>query len=633
MCGFVGVFGDQCQLQMQSAVDAIHHRGPDDSIIEKGEGWSIGFNRLAIIDLSDVAMQPFENERCIVFLNGEIYNYIELIADHANLFTPKSQSDVEIIPFLYEKYGINFLNKLNGMFSIALVDKVTGDKYLIRDRFAKKPLYYLKAKEMLVFGSEIKAIKKIVDLEADPASVLINMACWMVPPPIALYKHVKSIMPGSYLLITSDLSISEIKWYVPSLNDVTGKFSKEEFIYLLEDSVRLRTRSDVPMSLYLSGGLDSMSIAEIMRRNGADFSALTAEIIDKADLGGEGNTDIVLPTKFCKENNIHQIGCMIDRNYWNKNIIRIVKNYEEIFLDSGNLVFYRLGELARANNIKVAMAGVGGDEIFGGYPWHSKLFALPTPLRGRNEGLQKIENFIEHFISKMPHGLLRRKLTRLTQLYMFPAYFQATALGSFFVGDILDSSLPANDKLREVANKLYTSIANYPNLDWGNQVNLVNMGLTISNQNYKADMGSMAASVENRAPLLDYRLVEYMMCVPHEMKISKGHKSLFRESVKSILPPYITSAKKSGPTMPVNTWFQDSHLNEAKRFISTNQQLVGDFMGGEFVDHWCRDLSRWDGAQSKLPLFALISLTIWLKLNVQKLSIPDELTFSEIVEI
>ena len=85
--------------------------------------------------------------------------------------------------------------------------------------------------------------------------------------------------------------------------------------------------------------------------------------------------------------------------------------------------------------------------------------------------------------------------------------------------------------------------------------------------------------------------------------------------------------------MPVNTWFQDSHLNEAKRFISTNQQLVGDFMGGEFVDHWCRDLSRWDGAQSKLPLFALISLTIWLKLNVQKLSIPDELTFSEIVEI
>ena len=160
MCGFVGYYGKGSDGAIKEAAQKISHRGPDLLGVRQGAGWGVAFDRLSIIDLTDAAMQPFENKDCIVYLNGEIYNYLELQIEHVGMFSPNTKSDVEIIPFLYSKYGLNFLNKLNGMFAMAIIDKNSGHKYLIRDRFGKKPIFYKKNSDGVVFGSEIK--KKIL---------------------------------------------------------------------------------------------------------------------------------------------------------------------------------------------------------------------------------------------------------------------------------------------------------------------------------------------------------------------------------------------------------------------------------------------------------------------------------------
>tara|TARA_Y100001968_G_C19429988_1_gene756451 strand:+ start:521 stop:2422 length:1902 start_codon:yes stop_codon:yes gene_type:complete len=632
MCGFVGVFGSLEQISLDHALKAINHRGPDDTSIKKGLDWIVGFKRLSIIDLGKEAMQPFENECCLVYLNGEIYNYIELINEFRNEFTPQTSSDVEIIPFLYKRYGLNFLEKLNGMFSMVLIDKQTNKKYLIRDRFGQKPLYYTKTNKSIIFSSEIKAIKGLTDLKPDKGSVYINLACWMLPPPLTLFKNVFSLMPGELLSIEEDLVINSSQWYKLDEKVQKDKFSEEKFISIFSNSVNIRTRSDVPISIYLSGGLDSMMICNFMRNSSQVFSPLTADVSDKAqwDNGDEANTDVENPQRYCKENNLINFSAQLNYDYWNKNIIRTVKNYEEIFIDSGNLVFYRLAALAKEKNIKVVLAGNGGDELFGGYPWQSKVLNLNPLFRSNINLSRNIQEIIENSLIKLGNSYLTNKVIRALQLYLFPGYYHSTSLSSSFVPDIIRESNIGNSKLRSIAENNFHSNHNN-DIDWGNRVNISNFFSVIPSQNYKADMGSMAYSIENRAPFLDYRVVEYMLSISHNDKVKAGPKSLLRKVSKKYLPSYVSNAKKSGPTMPVNNWFASNNNDMYQNFLLSNKSLIIDFMGEEFANSWLKEDGYRRNSDNGLAVFSIISLILWLKLNYENQEIEDDCPFSELL--
>ena len=217
MCGFVGSYNTKISKTiLKIATKSINHRGPDDTKISVGKNWSIGFNRLAIIDLNKRSMQPFKNDDVIVFLNGEIFNYLELIEKEKE-FKPKTKSDVEIVPFLYKKYGIKFLNKLNGMFSIVIIDEKKNCTYLIRDRYGEKPLFYIKKNKKIFFSSEISALKKIVNLEINKKNLEINFRCGFLPQPLTLYKNLFSVKPGCFLEVGND-KIIEHQWYNLKLN-------------------------------------------------------------------------------------------------------------------------------------------------------------------------------------------------------------------------------------------------------------------------------------------------------------------------------------------------------------------------------------------------------------------------------
>ncbi len=376
MCGIVGYFGPK-DIDLRSAAGAVLHRGPDMQSITSGPGWKIAFNRLSIIDTSRNGMQPFTFDGVTVVMNGEIYNYRELKNEHRHEYSCRSGSDVEILPFLYRKYGMGFLQRLNGMFAMVVIDVTAGRYFLIRDRFGKKPLFYRTEGNCVYFASELKALRHLTKLQPDRTNLALNMTCWMLIQPLTTYHSVFNVTPGHYLQFDGSVT-REQQWYRPHVVSREQSWDEvyDRFLALYRQSIELRLRSDVPVGICLSGGLDSSSIAYLARSITAEkLTAFTANIVGKEHW--EGTTDTDNPARLCRDLQIHQVCTTVDADYWNRNIIDIGRNYDEIFLNSGTLVFYAISAAARRQSVKVLLSGAGGDEVFGGYPWQARMRLLP----------------------------------------------------------------------------------------------------------------------------------------------------------------------------------------------------------------------------------------------------------------
>lgn len=627
MCGFVGYFGKE-DIDLEEARISIANRGLDMYGTKKGFDWKVAFNRLSIHDLSDSGMQPFKHNNITVYLNGEIFNYIELLNEHKDEFIPASKSDVEIVPFLYEKYGLDFLNKLNGMFAIVLIDDGKGIKYLIRDRFAEKPLYYTKDGNSLFFASEVKAIKKIKKLEIDKTNIKINFSCWFLPQPLSLYKNTFNVNPGSYIEYRNG-NIVEKRWYSPNIkkcNDSEEEIEKT-FIELYKSAISLRLRSDVPVGVFLSGGLDSTSIAKFAKEvNTENFVAFGAEIVGKEKIENN-NTDVEIPIKLSKELDISYFKSTLNYEYYNKNIINIIHHYDEIFINSGSLIFYELANLAKKNNTTVILTGVGGDELFGGYPWQS----------GHTRKIEKIFKFT---YGKLPYSeyfskimiKLNRVMATVYQVLFDYKVWHAEALSSFRYDFIKDKVL-IEDRIRQNANKYFELSNTHLHNDIYNIMGYSNTFTVLGSQNHTADISAMNYSIENRSPFLDYRLYEFLMSVPDELKSKYGQKGLLRKILKKHLPSYVTEAKKSGPTMPINTWFYDEKINDdIKKFVFKNLILVDEYLSVD-IGNTIRINENWlSDKKNSLKLFAIISFIIWAKINILNDIKDESITFEELIK-
>ena len=212
MCGFVGAFGIRVKKKnLEKAAKSILHRGPDSTTFFSTKNLSLAFNRLSIIDKKKRSNQPFIFDDVTVFANGEIFNYVELIDKNPD-FKAKTTSDIEIIPFLYKKYGINFLNYLNGMFAIVLIDKKKQTSYLIRDRYGEKPIFYTIKKKLFYFSSEIKSLNSLLKLKPNKLNIKINFNCGFIPQPLTLYDDTYAIKPGHYVEYKND-EITQKSWY------------------------------------------------------------------------------------------------------------------------------------------------------------------------------------------------------------------------------------------------------------------------------------------------------------------------------------------------------------------------------------------------------------------------------------
>ncbi len=352
MCGILGCFGI-VDKNINTFGASIIHRGPNEQKYVEGKDWSVKFNRLSIIDLSKEAMQPFSYEGVDVFVNGEIYNYVELREKYKKEFDFKTSSDVEIIPFLYKKIGIKFLNYLNGMFSMVIIDNYENKKYLIRDRYGKKPLYYFQKEEALYFSSEIKAFENLINFELDKENFAINFIANINPEPLTPYKNIFSVLPG-HCYEFKEKTLLKKRWYFPKIIEKNSKISEiqNNFESLIASSVDLRLRSDVPVGIFLSGGLDSNLILNLAIKKNKNLEAYICNIPNKEEMS-EISTDVTVPKKICQEYSCKYNEIIFDLNYLKKNLINILFDYDLLFTGTGHLIFHALSKEAKKKTQKL----------------------------------------------------------------------------------------------------------------------------------------------------------------------------------------------------------------------------------------------------------------------------------------
>ena len=623
MCGIVGCFG-KIDKRINFAGKSIFHRGPDEQKYIEGNDWSIQFNRLSIIDLSKDAMQPFNYDGVDIFVNGEIYNYVELREKYKKEFKFKTSSDIEIIPYLYRKLGIKFLNILNGMFSMIIVDNKLNKKFLVRDRFGKKPLYFFKNESNLYFSSEIKAFDSLIDFELDKENFAINFVANLNPEPLTPYKNIFSVLPGHAYEYENNYLIKN-RWYFPKIEENSDNFDKiqENFKKLALSSVNLRLRSDVPIGVFLSGGLDSNLILNLALKKNKNLKAYICNIPKKEKMSGT-STDVIIPKKICKENSCRYEEVTFDLDYLKKNLVNILFDYDLLFSGTGHLIFHALSKEAKKNNTKVILTGSGGDEITGGYYWQKKSHNLPQSL------FHSKKSYYFKLLDKIAKSLFFKKNKFLSKIYKFYQLFFKSSLYHFESHNLSlpffmkDTYFKIEKKMEDLYER-YLNISNsiFCSRNSSNNFEYRNIFMTIASQNYFFDISTMSSSIENRAPLLDYRLVEYMFSVSKVKKNKQGIKSLYKEILKSFLPKFIIDSKKSGPSLPIGIWLeQEKDLREniilyVKKNISYIKNYLSEDLAKNFING---DIEKID--QNFLIRFRLFCMIIWYKIKFEK-SITD----------
>ncbi len=558
MCGICGFVGPGGADLLDAMVETLVHRGPDEAGSWVGDGVALGMRRLSIIDIA-TGHQPIFNEDntiAIVF-NGEIYNFLELrreLLAQGHRFRT-DHSDTEVIVHLYEQHGDAFVDKLNGMFAIALWDMNRSRLLLVRDRVGIKPLYCAQIGRELVFGSEPKAILAHpgVGRTLDPIALHHYFSLKNIPAPRSAFQSIRQLRAGE-MLSWQDGKIDLRRWWRLAFRE-TPKVSEAEAAArireLLEDSVRLQMRSDVPVGAYLSGGVDSSSVVALMSRlGGGNVKTFTLVYEDGAP---HKDADRDFARRVAQKYGTEHHEKVVRYQEVPEKLDAILSAFDEPF--SGVISTYFITELI-AEHVKVALSGDGADELFGSYLPHR--LSQPLALAAARPDL------LEDASGSMllaPFGDQRERLKRIlargddAARRMEQYLCDEAAKREVYTGEMLaaigDSSTEAD--IRE----LYRYCASDDPL---NRALFVDFETLLPDQVLAfSDRLSMAHSVEVRPPFLDHRLAEYAATLPGSMKIKGDRvKSILKDAVAELLPEGLVDRPKEGFVMPINDWLLDS---------------------------------------------------------------------------
>jgi asparagine synthase (glutamine-hydrolysing) len=433
----------------------------------------------------------------------------------------------------YFEWGTNCVKKFNGMWAFAIHDPAKNILFLSRDRIGKKPLYYFFDGKKFIFSSQIKGIlKHKINPKINPDAVNLYFSLGFIPAPHSIYKNIFKIEQRQNLIF--DLKKREIKkefyydW--PNFNPIyEKKVLENEFLSLMEDSVKLRMISDVPLGAFLSGGLDSSTVINFAKKFNKDINTYS--------IGFEGDYDetpeIKITQSFFETNHHHKYFKEEDFKNELKNIFEY---YDEPFSDPSMFPMLFLSKFAR-EDLTVSLSGDGGDEIFGGYPRYKTAYQL--------EFLRKFPKWVRIFISKIIPG---NKIGEGVRLSFFPKEkFYSEACENFYKPEII----------KNLYEEILKNCLSKTNGNLVEAVRLMDIYFYTLPDNFltKVDRASMASALEVRSPFLDYRIIEYSMKIPTKEKVGLfSDKVFFRKIVRKFLPSQIINKKKKGFTPPINSW-------------------------------------------------------------------------------
>ncbi len=620
MCGFCGAVSSNPSNVVDEAIlkrmcRVMYHRGPDDEGYYVDAYAGLGMRRLSIIDLS-TGQQPITNEdgRLWIVFNGEIYNYQQLrdqLEKKGHVFSTKT--DTEVIIHAYEEYGDGCVKHFNGMFGFAIWDKVNHRLLLARDHLGIKPLYYWFSGDRLIFGSELKAVVEHPDVprEVDPVALNHFLTLEYIPAPWTIFKHINKLPPGHLLVFQNGKCNAEQYWDVP-FRPVPQDEPEcaEALAELISDAVRLQLVSDVPLGAFLSGGIDSSTIVAFM-------SEAMSQPVQTFSIGFDDKTYNEVP--YARAVAAH-FGTNHYEEILNPDIAsvseRLVRHLDEPFGDFSIFPTYLVSEMAR-RHVKVVLSGDGGDELFGGYESYvaqsfghfyqllpagirqnvlPALMARVPPQPAKKGLINKAKRFVEG--GALPPSLQHTRW--MTFMYdhdkaqLYQPDLQAAINGNT-PASVIESYFRQGAARDSLAQQQYVDIKTY----------LVDDILT------KVDRMSMAASLEARVPLLDYRIVEFAVSLPAQMKLRRGQtKVILRQAMAKHLPSVVLNKPKQGFSIPLKHWLRGPLCLLMKDLLSVDSIRNRGYFQPHCVSQWM--LEHLEGrANHSHRLWALMVFELW----------------------
>jgi asparagine synthase (glutamine-hydrolysing) len=632
VCGITGVFafnlvGKFNMIHVTAATMALQKRGPDFQDIYLDEFVALGHRRLSIIDTRAVAHQPMRDitKRYTIIFNGEIFNYRELkIELEARGVTFNSESDTEVLLNLFILEKENCLNRLNGFFSFCIYDKQEQTFFLARDRYGIKPLLYLFDEDKFLFGSEMKALVEYgIDKEIDFQSLYTYLQLNYIPAPATIFTHVKKLMPGHYLKVSYKKLETHCYYTIPERENQKPPFdyteSKNKLVELLEDSVKRRLISDVPLGSFLSGGIDSSVITTLATKHKPDLHTFSIGFKDE---------------KFFDET--HYAKRVADHLKTNHTVFSLTNDdllahlhhtldyLDEPFADSSALNVFILSKETR-KHATVALSGDGADELLAGYNKHAAFQRII------NKGWQ--ENLIGGLApiwKLLPQSRNSAWSNKFRQLTRFAEGMKLTSQDRYWQWAGFAKEAQALDLLSDQSKEKFNQqgyekrkqdlLKTIPAHESMRDILLTDVNLVLPNDMLtKVDLMSMAHGLEIRVPFLDYRLVNFIFSLPDDYKITRSiRKRILQDAFRDVLPKELYNRPKKGFEVPLLKWFRKelkSWITEdllAEKYI----QEQGIFSYPE-IKKLLNQLFSTNPQDAPARIWALIVFQSWYRKNIR----------------
>lgn len=620
MCGFLGFATGKKNVSNDWVIDglrSIYHRGPDDNgvWISNKRNVCLAHTRLSILDLTKQGQQPMtvDSSNITIVFNGEIYNYLEIRKELIQKgYNFNSGSDTEVILNGYLEWGQEILNRLNGMFVFAVYDQNNETLFLARDRAGEKPLFYYHNNKEFIFASELKAIfhNNRISRNISYESLDDYLKFGFVPGENSIIKGFKKLKAGHALIY--NINLDEIKtwkyWDLPENSNPNSFDPKNEndlineCHYLLNDSVKKQLIADVPVGVLLSGGLDSSLITAFAVQNQSNIKTFTIGFPGYSNIDETKHARLI--SNYFKTDHIELMADPASVDL----IPILAKQFDEPIADSSMIPTYLVSKLV-SQHCKVALGGDGGDELFGGYKHYSRLL------------------WMEKYFDNLPL-IIRRNIAKLSQNGL-PIGFKGRnwliGLGTDFKSEtaIIGKFFDINYRNNLLKNKYKLSHCTYDfakentyqNIYLKNSEDLLQRSTRIDFKNYltedilvKVDRSSMLNSLELRAPMLDYRLIDFAFGkLPNSLKATHNNRKIILKKIaKNILPPSFDMTRKQGFSIPIKNWLKQGPFRDLFWSVLTDdssifsKEIILSLLKGQ-------DLGRNNGER----LFSLLIFELW----------------------
>ncbi len=647
MCGFAGflnTYTNQTSAELNQVAttmaSVLSHRGPDSHGVwsDSTSGIALSHTRLSIHDLSASGNQPMFSScgRYVISYNGEIYNFLELKEELEELnVAPEwvSHSDTEVLLGAISYWGLpDALKRLNGMFAFALWDRKQLTLSLARDRFGEKPLYFGYQQDTFLFGSELKALRQHFAWEAeiDRGALALYMRHCYVPAPWSIYQGIYKLQPGHYVQVERGrVSKPEPYW---TLFNAAEEGIKKPFIGnrddaittldgLLRDAVGIRMRADVPVGVFLSGGIDSSIVSALMQTQ-SNRKVRTFSI----GLGEGGYNEAVHAKKVAKHLGTEHTELYLSADDALKLVPQLPEIYDEPFADSSQVPTYFVSKMTR-EHVTVALSGDGGDELFGGYTRYFKSESLwrgldSTPLWARKLIRSGIEGVSPAWWDCLPLAVKSR----------FPGELAVGKVGDRLhkLAGVLDVKSQEElyyrlvsiwqDPEAVVLNASQPKTVLYDLNDCPATESFIERMMYFDSMSYmpddiltKVDRASMAVSLESRIPLLDHRVAEFAWSLPLNMKVHEGvGKWILRKVLYQYVPSELIERPKQGFGIPIDSWLRGPLRDWAEALLDTKKIKEQGYLNVNVVrKYWSEHLSQKRNWQHQL--WAVLMFQAWLE--------------------